>query len=63
MNNKNYKVINRKDEITLEPTALYDALIFAELIYDGSGIEVEIVNPLGVVVNYAINYQGKAILI
>lgn len=63
MTNPTYTVINRRDEITLYPTSLYDALTFATLIYDGSGVEVDIINPLGEMVDYRINYQGKAMLV
>ena len=63
MTNQTYTVINRRDEITLSPTSLYDALTMATLIYDGSGVEVDIINPLGEMVAYRINYQGKAMLV
>jgi hypothetical protein len=63
MTNPTYTVINKRDEITLSPTSLYDALTMATLIYDGSGVEVDIINPLGEMVAYRINYQGKAMLV
>jgi len=63
MTNQTYTVINRRDEITLSPTSLYDALTMATLIYDGAGILVDIINPLGEMVAYRINYQGKAMLV
>jgi hypothetical protein len=61
--NQTYTVINKRDEITLSPTSLYDALLFASFIYDGAGILVDIINPLGEMVDYRINYQGKAMLV
>jgi serine protease inhibitor len=63
MTTTTYTLINHRDNITLSPTSLYDALAMATLIYDGAGILVEIKNPLGKNVDYRINYNGRAMLV
>jgi hypothetical protein len=62
MNNNTYTIINHRDNITLSPSGLYDALTMASLIYDGAGIKVDIINPLGEMVKYSFNSRGLAML-
>jgi len=62
MTTTTYTIINHRDNIKLAPTGLYDALTMASLIYDGTGIKVDIINPLGEIVEYSFNSRGLAML-